>query len=74
MNNFLQNIDTFQKILKKFFLKLFLSWECPDALNVTASIICTACGGAGHITRDCKNPRPDFQFDGAGMDDEVKLF
>jgi splicing factor 1 len=47
------------------------SWECPDAPNVTASIVCTACGGAGHIARDCKNPRPGFQYDGgAGMDDE----
>jgi len=47
------------------------TWECPDAPNVTANVICTACGGAGHIARDCKNPRPGFQLDGgAGMDDE----
>ncbi|KAH7699964.1 CBN-SFA-1 protein [Aphelenchoides avenae] len=47
------------------------SWECPEQQNVTASIVCTACGGAGHIARDCINPRPGFQYDGgAGMDEE----
>lgn len=33
------------------------TWECMEAQNVTASIVCTACGGAGHIAKDCKNPR-----------------
>ncbi|KAF7637897.1 CCHC-type domain-containing protein [Meloidogyne graminicola] len=33
------------------------TWECMEAPNVTASIVCTACGGAGHIAKDCKNPR-----------------
>uniref|UniRef100_A0A915AE17 Branchpoint-bridging protein n=1 Tax=Parascaris univalens TaxID=6257 RepID=A0A915AE17_PARUN len=51
------------------------TWECPDAPNVTASIICTACGAAGHIAKDCKNPRPGsgaFSLNNldAGMDDE----
>ncbi|KAI1714174.1 splicing factor 1 helix-hairpin domain-containing protein [Ditylenchus destructor] len=47
------------------------TWECPDAPNVTANVICTACGGAGHIAKDCKNPRAGFTLDGgAGMDDE----
>ncbi|VDD85578.1 unnamed protein product [Enterobius vermicularis] len=47
------------------------TWECPDAPNVTKTIVCTACGGAGHIAKDCKNPRPggSFTADG-GMDDE----
>uniref|UniRef100_A0A914GTX4 Branchpoint-bridging protein n=1 Tax=Globodera rostochiensis TaxID=31243 RepID=A0A914GTX4_GLORO len=44
------------------------TWECMEAPNVTANVICTACGGAGHIARDCKNPRPGF--DGAMMDAE----
>ncbi|GMS98269.1 hypothetical protein PENTCL1PPCAC_20444, partial [Pristionchus entomophagus] len=56
------------------------TWECPDQQNVTARIICVACGGAGHIARDCKNARPGFMGGGmgggdmgggdAGMDDE----
>ncbi|MCP9257141.1 hypothetical protein DINM_000359 [Dirofilaria immitis] len=49
------------------------TWECPDAPNVTANIICTACGGAGHIAKDCKNPRPGsgvFNVGDGGMDDE----
>uniref|UniRef100_A0A914KYV2 Branchpoint-bridging protein n=1 Tax=Meloidogyne incognita TaxID=6306 RepID=A0A914KYV2_MELIC len=33
------------------------TWECMEAQNITASIVCTACGGAGHIAKDCKNPR-----------------
>lgn len=54
---------------------VFCRWECPDAPNVTANIVCTACGGAGHIAKDCKNPRPggasfNLGADG-GMDDEV---
>lgn len=36
------------------------TWECPEMQNVTANIVCTACGGAGHISRDCKNPRPSM--------------
>jgi len=34
------------------------SWQCPESANVTASIICTKCGGVGHLTRDCKSRRP----------------
>uniref|UniRef100_A0A0K0D1L9 peptidylprolyl isomerase n=1 Tax=Angiostrongylus cantonensis TaxID=6313 RepID=A0A0K0D1L9_ANGCA len=50
------------------------TWECPDAPNVTAKVVCMACGSAGHIARDCKNPRPGGAdatgtADG-GMDDE----
>jgi hypothetical protein len=61
-----------QKSIEIVFILCDFRWECPDAPNVTANIICTACGGAGHISRDCKNPRPGFGTgDGAGMDDEV---
>ena len=27
------------------------TWQCLEKDNVTASIICTACGGVGHIGR-----------------------
>ena len=29
------------------------SWECPEQLNVTSSVICSRCGGGGHIASDC---------------------
>lgn len=45
------------------------TWECLDAPNVTANVMCTACGGAGHIAKDCKNPRPGG-FGGTGLDEE----
>lgn len=31
---------------------------CPDRPNVTNNIVCSACGGAGHISKDCKSKRP----------------
>lgn len=34
------------------------SWLCPDKPNVTNNIVCSACGGAGHIAKDCKSKRP----------------
>lgn len=34
------------------------SWLCPDKPNVTNNIVCTSCGGAGHIAKDCKAKRP----------------
>lgn len=34
------------------------SWLCPDKPNVTNNIVCTSCGGAGHIAKDCKSKRP----------------
>ncbi|CRK88516.1 CLUMA_CG002213, isoform B [Clunio marinus] len=34
------------------------SWLCPDKPNVTNSIVCSSCGGAGHIAKDCKSKRP----------------
>lgn len=34
------------------------SWLCPDKPNVTNNIMCTSCGGAGHIAKDCKGKRP----------------
>lgn len=34
------------------------TWLCPDKPNVTGSIVCSSCGGAGHIARDCRAKRP----------------
>ncbi|CAD7085023.1 unnamed protein product [Hermetia illucens] len=34
------------------------SWLCPDKPNVTNSIVCSSCGGAGHIAKDCRSKRP----------------
>uniref|UniRef100_A0A1B6EEL0 Branchpoint-bridging protein n=1 Tax=Clastoptera arizonana TaxID=38151 RepID=A0A1B6EEL0_9HEMI len=34
------------------------SWMCPDKPNVTNNIVCTSCGGAGHIAKDCRQKRP----------------
>ncbi|XP_061386600.1 splicing factor 1 [Musca vetustissima] len=41
------------------------SWLCPDKPNITNSIVCTSCGGAGHISKDCRSKRP-----GAGVPGE----
>lgn len=34
------------------------SWMCPDKPNVTNNIVCSSCGGAGHIAKDCRQKRP----------------
>lgn len=34
------------------------SLQCPDKPNVTNNIVCSSCGGAGHIARDCRSKRP----------------
>ncbi|XP_063703652.1 splicing factor 1 [Culicoides brevitarsis] len=34
------------------------SWLCPERQNVTNNIVCTACGGIGHISKDCRTKRP----------------
>ncbi|XP_059476191.1 splicing factor 1-like [Neocloeon triangulifer] len=50
------------------------SWQCPDKPNITNNVICTSCGGAGHISRDC---RVKMQYDEAGnpigMEDRNKI-
>lgn len=38
------------------------SWQCQDKPNVTNSVVCSACGGAGHIAKDCVQRRPGAQF------------
>ncbi len=54
------------------------AWQCQDKANVTNNIVCSACGGTGHIARDCSMRRPGQGF-GPGreetkskMDDEVR--
>ena len=37
------------------------SWQCQDKPIFTNSIICAACGGAGHIAKDCVQKRPGKQ-------------
>ena len=27
------------------------AWDCPDASVYTASVICNACGGVGHVSK-----------------------
>lgn len=33
-------------------------FQCPDKPNVTNNIVCSSCGAAGHIARDCRSKRP----------------
>jgi len=42
------------------------SWQCQDKANVTNSVTCSACGGAGHIATDCKSRRPGASFNNQG--------
>jgi splicing factor 1 len=30
------------------------TWECTEVQNITSSIICSKCGGGGHVASDCK--------------------
>ncbi|KAG6448189.1 hypothetical protein O3G_MSEX005356 [Manduca sexta] len=48
------------------------TWLCPDKPNVTGSIVCSSCGGAGHIARDCRARRPGHArpADKAKIDEE----
>ena len=42
-------------MLFNFFGLLF---QCPDKPNVTNNIVCSSCGAAGHIAKDCRQKRP----------------
>jgi Zinc knuckle len=48
--------------------------QCPDKPNITNNVVCTSCGGVGHISRDC---RVKMQYDDSGnpigMDDRNKI-
>lgn len=43
------------------------SWQCPDKPNVTNNIICTSCGGVGHIAKDCIERRTGTALSGNGI-------
>ncbi|XP_034484814.1 splicing factor 1 isoform X2 [Drosophila innubila] len=45
------------------------SWQCPDKPIVTNTIVCTSCGGTGHLTKDCRNKRPGSGAPGMAMED-----
>lgn len=49
------------------------TWECPEQANVTATIVCSICGGGGHLARDCKGLR-DGNVPVQKFDDEVRFF
>ena len=34
------------------------TWQCGDGKNFTSAVICNACGGVGHLTKDCQQRRP----------------
>jgi splicing factor 1 len=46
------------------------TWECSEQANVTAAIVCSICGGGGHLARDCKGLR-DGNVPLQKFDDEV---
>uniref|UniRef100_A0A914Z408 Branchpoint-bridging protein n=1 Tax=Panagrolaimus superbus TaxID=310955 RepID=A0A914Z408_9BILA len=47
------------------------TYECPETPNITANIICSSCGGAGHIAKDCVTPRTGYKADNnKELDDE----
>ncbi len=54
--------------------------QCPDKPNVTMNVLCTICGGAGHLSKDCKQKRPGqpgpnpAPHDKAKIDEEVSIF
>lgn len=36
-------------------------WECPEASNFTANLVCRICSGIGHVARDCiQKNNPDI--------------
>ncbi|XP_035705341.1 splicing factor 1 isoform X2 [Folsomia candida] len=50
------------------------TWNCPDKPNYTNSVVCTVCGGAGHLGKDCKLSRPGAAVPLAvNYDDKTKI-
>lgn len=45
------------------------SWQCPDKPIITNTIVCTSCGGTGHLTKDCRNKRPGSGAPGMACED-----
>ncbi|XP_063902530.1 splicing factor 1-like [Zophobas morio] len=50
-------------------------WQCPERKNAVAAIVCSICGGAGHIEADClQKNKQNPTIDKAKMDREFALF
>ncbi|XP_054266376.1 splicing factor 1 isoform X2 [Macrosteles quadrilineatus] len=49
------------------------SWMCPDKPNVTNNIVCSLCGGAGHIAKDCRQKRPGDKITPPTRQDKAKI-
>lgn len=49
---------SYLKIFKLFLFLKHIHFQCPDKPNVTNNIVCSSCGAAGHIARDCRSKRP----------------
>ncbi|XP_030371667.1 splicing factor 1 [Scaptodrosophila lebanonensis] len=51
------------------------SWQCPEKPIITNTIVCTSCGGAGHLTKDCRSKRPGAGGPGMGPceDSQAKI-
>ena len=48
------------------------SWQCQDKPNVTNNVVCTTCGGVGHISKDCMGKKTGAWNEGpkTAMDEE----
>lgn len=76
----------FKHIFKQIMCGVYLYYyfgcfQCPDKPNVTNNIVCSSCGGAGHIAKDCRQKRPGAgpmpqpnRQDKAKIDEEVSNF
>jgi hypothetical protein len=48
-------------------------FQCPDKPNVTNNIVCSLCGGAGHIAKDCRQKRPGDKVTPPSRQDKAKI-
>jgi splicing factor 1 len=47
--------------------------QCPDKPNITNSVVCTTCGGAGHIARDCRQKMSREEMGQSAGGDRAKI-
>lgn len=59
--------------LLKLIIYIAMHFQCPDKPNVTNNIVCSACGGVGHIARDCRQKRGGSEGDRASSQDKTKI-
>lgn len=45
-------------VVESYKFRISIYFQCPDKPNVTNNIVCSSCGAAGHIARDCRSKRP----------------